>query len=161
VEASRPATAGDVPRLTELVALATAELVGLRGGVTWAAGRVSPVPVPERLAAALADPEQLVLAGTIDGALLGYAWVRVAVLGDGTRLGVVEDLFVEAEARGVGLGEAMMGDVLAWCRARGCAGVDAIALPGHRATKNFFEESGFTARLLVMHRRLGAGDAPA
>jgi hypothetical protein len=37
---------------------------------------------------------------------------------------------------------------------RGCSGVDATALPGNRATKNFFEESGFTARLLVMHHRL-------
>ena len=31
---------------------------------------------------------------------------------------------------------------------------DAMALPGHRATKNFFEAHGFTARALVMHRRL-------
>ncbi len=33
-------------------------------------------------------------------------------------------------------------------------GVDTLALPGHRAAKNFFEESGFTARALVMHRAL-------
>ena len=32
--------------------------------------------------------------------------------------------------------------------------VDAFALPGHRATKNFFEEEGFTARALIMHRPL-------
>ena len=31
----------------------------------------------------------------------------------------------------------------------------ALALPGHRATKNFFEGQHFTARALVMHRRLG------
>ena len=34
--------------------------------------------------------------------------------------------------------------------------VDAIALPGHRATKNFFEEHHFTARALTMHHRLEA-----
>ena len=34
------------------------------------------------------------------------------------------------------------------------AGVDATALPGDRLTKNFFESNGFTARLLIMHRRL-------
>ena len=33
--------------------------------------------------------------------------------------------------------------------------MDAMALPGHRSAKNFFEESGFTARKLVMHHRLG------
>jgi hypothetical protein len=32
-------------------------------------------------------------------------------------------------------------------------GIDAFALPGMRETKNFFEGSGFTARLLVMHRQ--------
>jgi hypothetical protein len=47
-----------------------------------------------------------------------------------------------------------MGELLAWFSARGCLGVDSTALPGARETKNFFEESGFTARLLVMHRRL-------
>jgi hypothetical protein len=48
----------------------------------------------------------------------------------------------------------MMGSLLEWFGARGCSGVDATALPGNRATKNIFEESGFTARLLVMHHRL-------
>ena len=45
------------------------------------------------------------------------------------------------------------GEILTWCRARDCRGIDAIALPGNRATKNFFEASGFTARMLVMHHR--------
>lgn len=43
---------------------------------------------------------------------------------------------------------------LDWFVGAGCTGVDALALPGARATKNFFEENGFTARLLVVHRRL-------
>ena len=34
---------------------------------------------------------------------------------------------------------------------RGASAVDAFALPGHRAAKNFFETAGFTARALVMH----------
>ena len=36
----------------------------------------------------------------------------------------------------------------------GCVGIDAFALPGHRAAKNFFEEQGFTARAIVMHHVL-------
>ena len=54
-----------------------------------------------------------------------------------------------------------MGLVVAWCRERGCLGIDAAALPGSRATKNFFEESGFSARLLVMHHALGEPAAPS
>ena len=37
--------------------------------------------------------------------------------------------------------------------------MDATALPGHRAAKNFFEEQGFVARSLTMYRGLPlAGD---
>jgi hypothetical protein len=34
----------------------------------------------------------------------------------------------------------------------GCVGVDAPALPGSRSAKAFFEDNGFIARMLVMHR---------
>jgi GNAT superfamily N-acetyltransferase len=136
--------------LAELATAARDELRPMRGGDVFTTGR-SARPVEEELAAAVADPEQLLLAGTIDDVVVGYARARTETLPDGRRLGIIDDLFVLPEARSVGLGETLMDDVLAWCREQGCSGVDAIALPGHRATKNFFEESGFTARLLVMH----------
>ena len=66
---------------------------------------------------------------------------------------------MEPEGREVGVGETLVGAVLAWCREHGCEGVDATALPGHRAAKNFFEEQGFVARSLTMYRGLpAAGD---
>ncbi len=61
---------------------------------------------------------------------------------------------MEPDAREVGVGEAVLARALEWATARGCIGVDAWALPGERATKNFFEAAGFTARLLVVHRSL-------
>jgi GNAT superfamily N-acetyltransferase len=70
-------------------------------------------------------------------------------------LGVVTDLFVELAAREVGVGEALADSIVDHCRTAGCVGVDATALPGHRAAKNFFEAHGFTARALTMHHRLG------
>jgi GNAT superfamily N-acetyltransferase len=157
VEAARPATDADIPVLAELAEVAVAELQPMRGGDVFIATR-SGRPVAEDLAVATKDPDQLVLAGTLDDAIVGYARARVDMLPDGRRLGVVDDLFVLDGARGVGLGETLMDTILAWCRERGCRGVDAVALPGHRATKNFFEESGFTARLIVMHRRLDRQD---
>jgi GNAT superfamily N-acetyltransferase len=105
----------------------------------------------------VADPECTVVVGTVDDVVVGYATGRVESLRDGTRLGVIDDLYVEPEARAVGVGEAMMDDLLPWFQARGCKGVDSTALPGLRATKNFFEESGFSARLIVMHHRMADG----
>ncbi|HKN40337.1 MAG TPA: GNAT family N-acetyltransferase, partial [Acidimicrobiia bacterium] len=76
----------------------------------------------------------------------------------GSTLGVVAELFVDAEARAVGVGETILEALVTFCIREGCVGVDAFALPGHRAAKNFFEESGFTARAIVMHHAF-EGDA--
>src|SRR3954447_17545320 len=141
--------------LAELARAAIVELTPMKGGAVWAAREARPEPVEDSLKASLADDATHLVVGTIDDVPVGYASVRVEVLNDGSRLGVVDDIFVEEGAREVGVGEAMMGDLMAWCEGHGCAGMDAMALPGHRSTKNFFEESGFTARKLVMHHRLG------
>ncbi len=87
-------------------------------------------------------------------AVIGYAAVELETLRDGTRLGVITELFVDPEARGVGVGEAIAAHLVAFCTREGCIGIDAGALPGHRDTKNFFERTGFTARSLTMHKRL-------
>jgi GNAT superfamily N-acetyltransferase len=72
----------------------------------------------------------------------------------GAILGVVTDIYVEPEGRAVGLGEALIDQIIGWCKAAGCVGIDAWALPGNRETKNFFETFGFTARALIPHRKL-------
>jgi GNAT superfamily N-acetyltransferase len=153
VEGVRPATDADLPRLAELARAAIAELTPTRGGAVWAAREGRCEPVEESLAEDLGAAGTHVIMGTIDDFPVGYAVVHVEDLHDGSRLGVISDIFVEADARGVSVGETMMGDLVAWCEEQGCTGMDAVALPGHRETKNFFEESGFTARKLVMHHR--------
>jgi GNAT superfamily N-acetyltransferase len=109
--------------------------------------------VDESILAAMRDAAHRVWTGTIDDAVIGYAVARVEPLRTGVNLGVIEDIYVETEGRAIGVGEALMGAALEWFSAEGCKGVDAYALPGDRHTKNFFEGSGFSARLLVMHHR--------
>ncbi len=53
------------------------------------------------------------------------------------------------------MGEQVARELVDFCVASGCTGVDATALPGHREAKNFFERAGFSARSLVMHRSTG------
>ncbi len=147
-----------MPRLAALCRQALSELRAVdRGGPVYVAREGRAEPVDESLGQAVADPECTVVVGTVDDVVVGYATGRVECLRDGTRLGVIDDLYVEPEARAVGVGEAMMDDLLPWFRARSCKGVDSTALPGLRATKNFFEESGFSARLIVMHHRMADG----
>lgn len=96
-----------------------------------------------------------VWAGTVDESVVGYAVAAIEDARGGMRLARIEALFVEAGARGVGVGAAMMAAVLDWSATNSCTGVDAWALPGDRNTKNFFEGSGFSARLLTMHHSFG------
>jgi GNAT superfamily N-acetyltransferase len=154
MEGARPAIADDVARLAQLYLQAKEELLEFRGAELLFAREARRDPVEDSLAGELCHPDRAVWVGTIDDFVVGYAAGRIDELPAGKRLGVIEDLFVESEARSVGVGEALVNLVIAWFQDRGCAGADALALPGARATKNFFEESGFTARVLVMHRRL-------
>jgi GNAT superfamily N-acetyltransferase len=153
VEAARPARAGDLDRLSELARLAQSAVAQARGGELLLATHPRAGGF-EDLRAVLECDDQILVVGTIDDYVVGYAAVRLQPLPGGQLLGAVDDLFVEPEARGVGVGEAIMNAVLDWCRARGCTGVDAVALPGDRHTKNFFESFGMVARAITVHRRV-------
>ena len=69
----------------------------------------------------------------------------------GEEVGVIRLIFTDPEARGVGVGDAMITQALAELRGRGLRYFDARVSPGHRHAKNFFESNGFSARLIVMH----------
>ncbi len=152
MEAARRATPADVDALAALVAAEHHELAPQRGGAMWIAN--APTATPERLLAALADTRALVLAGSIDDVVLGVAIARVVDARGVGAVAMIEDLFVDAEAREVGIGAALIAEVVTWARGIGCVGVDATVLPGNRAAKNFFEAHGLVARAITVHRRV-------
>ena len=153
-EGCRPAVPGDLDRLAVLAEQAVTELAQGRGGALWARHQGRQAPYAPRLAEEIDGADHEVVVGTLDGDVLGYGVAHVEVLRDGGLLGVVTDLYAEPGAREVGLGEAMMSSLIEWCTERGCFGVDSLALPGDRHTKNFFESFGLVARALVVHRPL-------
>ena len=153
MDGARAATSDDIDQLAELARRVLDELRPLRGGDIFVNREARREPLEESFRADL-DAGAAVVCGTIDDVMVGYAVGRSEELPDGRTLGIITDLYVEADGREVGVGERMMDELLAWFRTRGCVGVDAHALPGARETKNFFESSGFSARLLVMHHRL-------
>ena len=143
-----------MPILAALARAALASMVDQRGGELFTRREARAEPIEDDLLAALDDPDRLLLAGTFADVAFGYALARRERLRDGALLAVVEDLVVDPEARGVGIGEALMDALLAWAHEQGCFGIDAMALPGDRETKNFFESFGLKARALVVHRDL-------
>ncbi len=156
MESARPATSADAAPITHLARQGIAELTPNRGGSVWARREAHAEPLDELLHAVTGgdEPSRLVVVGTVDEAVVGYGMGRLETLHDGAVLAVVTDLYVDPEARGIGIGEAMMDLLVAWARAAGAVGIDALALPGDRHTKNFFETFGLKARAIVVHRSL-------
>jgi len=153
-EGCRVATDADLPRLVELARDAIGELREGRGGAVWSRHTARQEPLIDDVTRQVQAVDHRVLVGTIDGTVMGYGVARVDVLTDGGRLGVVTDLYTEPGCRELGIGEVTMQALVDWCGAQGCFGVDSLALPGDRHTKNFFESFGLVARAIVVHRRL-------
>jgi ribosomal protein S18 acetylase RimI-like enzyme len=152
MEQARSAHSADLDRIVALVGEMHAELEPMRGGAVWASRESRPGPYAEEYGALLDRDDACVVVGTVHDYVVGFGVVELETLRDGSVLGRITDLFVEPDARAVGVGEAIGDALVAFCDERDCRGIDAFALPGHRAAKNFFERSGFTARAIVMHR---------
>jgi ribosomal protein S18 acetylase RimI-like enzyme len=153
MEHARAASADDIGEIARLAHLLLDELEPTRGGAIWARRERRDGPYDTAYGDLLDRDDTFVVVGTVHDVVVGFGVVLLEPLRDGGVLGVITDLFVHPEARSVGVGEAMVGSIAAFCAEHDCVGIDALVLPGHRAAKNFFEESGFTARALVMHHR--------
>ncbi|HRW38323.1 MAG: GNAT family N-acetyltransferase [Acidimicrobiales bacterium] len=163
MEGARAARADDLAAIAQLAKAARDELAAQRGGPVWRAQLGRPDPVERSFSNQLGAPAERgsAVVGTIDATVVGYGISSIEVLGDGSRLAVVSDLYVDPEARGVGIGEAMMDLLVDHARSVGARGIDALALPGDRATKNFFETFGLKARAIIVHRALDGDDGDA
>jgi GNAT superfamily N-acetyltransferase len=151
MELARPARAEDRQACTRLLSQALVAAESMRGGAALV-GDATTVGLLDEWTRP-GDGSQL-LVGEYEGAVVGILAVTVAQGPRGARNGRIDCCYVETGARGVGVGTALMDAAVAWCAEEGCAGIDALALPGDRTTKQRLEASGFTARLLTLSRRL-------
>jgi len=138
---SRFAVLDDVDDVVRLYQLLDEEMAALRPG--WSATDGLPEPIERAIESRLDD----CIVGLFDDVPVGFI-----VAGLTPPICEIEVMFTHPEARGVGVGEAMMGFLRSEANARGIVSFDVSVLPGHRAAKNFFEGEGFKARLIIMHR---------
>ena len=153
-ESVRVAELSDREVLRSLAAEARVELANKRGGDV--VERLDPYRADSRaeIVRAVEDPAATLLLGDIDGTPVGYGLMTLRTVVDGSLHATVEEIFVLPEARSVGVGEAIIETLLADASERGAAAIQSMALPGDRATKNFFESQGMVARSILVHRWL-------
>jgi GNAT superfamily N-acetyltransferase len=148
---ARPATPDDAETLRGLREQAFADLGPARGGVMYLERHAAELP---ELHADWSNAARRVWLGGLEDVELGYLVGAAVRTASGAMVGVIEGIYVDRDARACGIGERMLSIALEWFRSQGCVGVEATALPGERATKNFFEEHGLKARLLTVYRSL-------
>lgn len=147
---ARRATPRDRDVLLEMYVRLEEEMSGLSPMWPLVSGLVSPQSVDELIV----SPRAVVLVGEYEGVPFGFLIATIDEMlpaANGERLGSIRYVFVEPEAREVGVGEEMLRLVLELLRAGGIGRFDAHVLPGHRLAKNFFEQGGFAARHIIMH----------
>ncbi len=147
---TRRAASDDHRDISRLIQAAALELDGRKGAWLWARFNARSGSAEEVAQALVAEATTLV--GLIDDIVVGLATGHIEPLHDGVQtLGIIDGLYVEAEGRGIGVGDVLVIDLMNEFRAAGCVGVDAWALPGERETKNFYEAHEFSARAITVH----------
>ena len=113
-------TADDLPALVELARALRAEMRDQRGGALWATREARPEPLDDDARRRCSDATTRAWSSARSTtSIVGFGTVEIELLRDGTRLGVIGDLFVEPEARAVGVGESIADLIVAFCAGRG------------------------------------------
>lgn len=158
-EAARRGKPDDRDDIDALRAEARAATLDVRGGAAlWSRDRPARVTDPMLSAALAGATESVVLVGTLDSMIVGYLLAHSVDTDGSGQVAEIVELWVTPPARGIGVGEAVMRALIDWARSRDCAELDAIALPGDRDTKNFFESHRLVARSISVSRRLHRDD---
>lgn len=134
-------------------------LVGLLGQLFEIEADFKPNPARQRfgLAAMLADPEtRAVRVAERGGDVIGMVTAQLVVsTAEGALSALVEDMIVDANHRGHGIGAALLRDIESWARARGAARLQLLADRENVPALAFYERMGWRSTRMVCLRRGG------
>ena len=150
---ARRATVDDLPEISRMYAILEAEQSAIRE--IWPHADGLDDPVEHSLLSLLQLDSATPVVGEIDGVAVGFLIAIEEALLEPLAdryIGVVRFIFTDHEARGVGVGGAMLDVAMERLEGRGVDLFDARVSPGHRLAKNFFESNGFKARSITLHR---------
>jgi GNAT superfamily N-acetyltransferase len=138
----RPAVAGDVPRLCELLAILFAQEAEFRpDAARQSAG----------LRLILEQPgEGVILCAEEDGQVVGMAVLLFTVsTAEGGRAAWLEDVVVDPDRRGGGVGAALLAACVDQARASGCRRITLLTDGANEAAIRFYGRRGFVASPMI------------
>ena len=111
----------------------------------------NPPPSREHLAEMVQSPATLVLVARVDGRIAGSLTLAMFRIPTGLRAWI-EDVVVDGDARGNGVGEALNLRAIEEARKRGAVTVDLTSRPSREAANRLYQRLGFVARDTNVYR---------
>ncbi len=136
----------------EEVAEATPDVVAAFTRLVPQLSRSAPAPTPVELAEMVASPATVVLVARDDGGeIVGTLTLVLFRIPTGVRAWI-EDVVVDQDARGSGVGEALIRAVLERAGAAGARSVDLTSRPTREAANRLYRRLGFEPRDTNVYR---------
>jgi len=134
---------------------ADAELVEAFVRLTPQLSKSSPPPDAEQLAEMVASPcTELLIARDDTGSIVGSLTLVLFRIPTGLRAWI-EDVVVDGDARGQGVGEALNQRAIELAAARGARSVDLTSRPSREAANRLYRRLGFEPRETNVYRFTG------
>jgi ribosomal protein S18 acetylase RimI-like enzyme len=111
----------------------------------------SPAPTKEQLESIVASDSSQILLAKADGVIVGSLTLVIFHIPTGVRAWI-EDVVVDADARGKGVGEALNKFALAEAKRQGATTVDLTSRPSREAANRLYQRLGFKARETNVYR---------
>lgn len=111
----------------------------------------NPPPTRERLEAIVGSPACVLFLARVDGRIVGSLTLATFPIPTGVRAWI-EDVVVDGEARGHGVGEALNLAAIEEARARGAITVELTSRPSREAANRLYRRLGFVQRETNVYR---------
>ena len=144
----RPAKPEDIPRMCDLLA----DLFTLESDFKPDVGKQM-----MSLSMLVTDPSasSLVLVAVMDRQVVGMATVQTLVsTAEGGRVGLVEDVIVDREFRGKGIGARLVDAVMAWGKRRTLKRIQLLADRDNGPALDFYAKHGWSTTSLICLRKM-------
>ncbi|MEY3690829.1 MAG: hypothetical protein RJB57_484 [Actinomycetota bacterium] len=129
----------------------TDEIVGAFGHLIPQLSSSNPPPTREQLEAIVASQACVLFIARVEGRIVGSLTLATFPIPTGVRAWI-EDVVVDGDARGHGVGEALNRAAIEEARARGAITVELTSRPSREAANRLYRRLGFVQRETNVYR---------
>lgn len=127
------------------------QLVSAMGGLIPQLSTSNPAPSRTELEEIVSSPATVLFIARVDSRIVGALTLALFRLPTGLRAWI-EDVVVDGDARGSGIGEALNRAALAEAKRRGAITVDLTSRPSRAEANRLYQRLGFVARDTNVYR---------